>query len=149
MNYLYMLYRLLVRLPGLGRVQALETRMRLAGRICYSCDDLLRPPYTRQERHCHACKPHRVYMSFVYLNGWRCRFHDDDLAKTPISSLHIFRTQQKLYEAARRGHGLKDLASARSLDEAIATGRGGIWLDLTDEQYSSVKMTLKCNQTAA
>jgi hypothetical protein len=64
-------------------------------------------------------------------------------------SLHIFRTQQKLYEAARRGHGLKDLASARSLDEAIATKRGGIWLDLTDEQYSSVKMTLKCNQTAA
>src|ERR1035438_4052240 len=45
----------------------------------------------------------------------------------------------ELFEAARLGHGSNELATARSHDDAIATGRGGIWLDLTYEQYSSVK----------
>ncbi len=103
--------------------------MRLAGRICYSCAALLPPPYAGQERHCETRLPHRVYLSFVDLNRWRCRFHDDDLAKRPAS----------IYDAARRGHGLNTLESGRVLEMVNAAGTRGVRLGLTDEQFASLK----------
>jgi hypothetical protein len=38
-----------------------------------------------------------------------------------------------------RGGGLPDLASRQALDQAIAKGRGGIFLDLTPEQYERLR----------
>jgi hypothetical protein len=88
------------------------------------------------EMMCQASGQHRVYMSFVrHANGWYCGFHQDDLPKTPISKRFIFRSKEKIYETAQRGHGLPGAESRSSLDQAVAIGRGGIWLLLTKKQY--------------
>lgn len=84
---------------------------------------------------------HRVYMSFVRDgNQWHCRFHQDDLAKTPISRQFVFSSAEKIHEAARRGNGLTDVEPRHALDEAVTIGRGGAWLHLTEDQYSALVM---------
>jgi hypothetical protein len=88
-----------------------------------------------QHSDCHPTShSHRVYMSFVHSNGWHCRFHEGDIAKIPISRRFIFHDEQKICEAARRGHGISDEVTHEALKQAIATGRGGVWLMLTDER---------------
>lgn len=82
---------------------------------------------------------HRVYMSFVRNpNGWHCRFHQDDPAKTPISRKFAFSSAEKIHEAARRGNGLLDIESQHALIEAVNVGRGGVWLHLTEDQYEAL-----------
>ena len=97
----------------------------------------------------HTLQParrHRVYMSFVRnANGWHCRFHQDDLAKTPISRQFVFSSPEKIHEAARRGNGLIHMESRHVLDEAVAIGRGGVWLHLTEDQYSALVMPKPSN----
>ena len=86
-------------------------------------------------------KRHRVYMSFVRnQERWHCRFHQDDLGKTPVSKQFVFASAEKIYEAARRGDGLLHPESCQALDEGISVGRGGIWLHLTEEQHSVLVM---------
>jgi len=83
----------------------------------------------------------RVYMSFARvrnLDEYSCRFHNDNLAKTPMSRRFIFRSR-RIFEAARRGHGLTALHSRQALAEAVAIGRGGIWLQLTEEQLQALR----------
>ncbi len=77
-------------------------------------------------------------MSFVRCSGWRCRFHADDLAKAPISRRFVFQDVKKLRTIMLRGNRLVDPGSREMLEAAIATGHGGVWLHLTDEQYASV-----------
>lgn len=89
-------------------------------------------------RRSYTRETHRVFMSFAFRNEWHCRFHQGDLSKTPISRQFRFRDQRKVYEAARRGHGLTDATSVSELIQAITEGHGGIWLRLTDEQYSKL-----------
>ena len=89
---------------------------------------------------------HRVYMSFVRnANGWHCRFHQDNLAKTPISRPFVFSSAEKIREAARRGNGLLDMESRDALDEAVTIGRGGVWLHLNDDQYAALIMPKPSN----
>jgi hypothetical protein len=79
----------------------------------------------------------RIYMSFVRdKERWHCRFHRDDLGKTPFSKEFVFRSAEKIYEAARRGDGLPSLEAYLELDRALSLGRGGLWLHLTEEQHS-------------
>jgi len=66
-------------------------------------------------------------MSFVRNRiGRHCRFHQNDLPKTPISKGFVFRSAEKIYEVARRGDGFIDFKCRDALDEAVALGRGGI-----------------------
>jgi len=91
------------------------------------------PPY--ELRRC------RVYMSFARvqnLDEFSCRFHNDNLPKTPITRRFTFRSQ-RIFEAARRGHGLTAMHSRQALAEAVASGRGGIWLNLTEEQLQALR----------
>jgi hypothetical protein len=82
---------------------------------------------------------HRVYMSFVRNEDvWYCRFHHDNLAKTPITKKFVFSSAEKIHEAARRGNGLIDMESRDALDEAVTIGKGGVWLHLTEDQYSAL-----------
>jgi hypothetical protein len=66
------------------------------------------------------------------------RFHPDDFPKTPISRQFVFSSAEKVHEAALRGNGLIDMESRHDLDEAINIGRGGIWLALSEDQYSGL-----------
>ena len=76
--------------------------LRMALRQISSCIHLMGQLHSRMFR---LTRRHRVYMSFTrHANGWCCRFHKDDIAKTPISRLFVFRDAGKLYEAGLRGH---------------------------------------------
>jgi hypothetical protein len=87
---------------------------------------------------CQLTPNHRVYMSFMHRDGWRCRFLEWDMM-TPLPGQLKYRDSEKIREIARRGHGLLGEASRLELDHAIKIGRGGIWLHLTGEQYQALK----------
>ena len=83
---------------------------------------------------------HRVYMSFMSVGGWYCQFLEEDL-KTPLPVKLNFAAPEKVTELVRRCGGLSDLASRQALEQAIANGRGGLFLTLTDQQYRRLKGT--------
>ena len=112
--------------------RAVEIALRQVSAQAQLTERLRRPVF-------RPANPRRIYMSFVRdAGGWHCRFHLDDLRKTPISRQFVFQSAEKIYEAARRGNGLISVESRHDLDEAITIGRGGIWLRLTEDQCSAL-----------
>jgi hypothetical protein len=91
-------------------------------------------PFGAAERH------HRVYMSFARQAGgiWLCRFHKDDLTKTPISKRFSFRNASTIVEIVGRGRGFTGMESRQDLDGAVALGRGGIFLELDSNQLQAL-----------
>jgi hypothetical protein len=81
---------------------------------------------------------HRVYLSFMDRRGWHCQFLEADL-KTPLPRKLTFASPDKIVELVKRGGGFKDLADRQAFDHGIAIGRGGAYLNLTDEQYAALK----------
>jgi hypothetical protein len=113
--------------------------MRLAGRICALC----RASLPTGEQLCSRCAdtkkpPHRVYMHFQSQSGWRCQFLEEDL-KTPIPVRLNLLSEDRLFDIAERGGYKLNLEGRQAIRRAIETGRGGIWLELTDEQYRRLK----------
>lgn len=86
-------------------------------------------------------RTHRVCMSFVYSNGWRCRFHVGDVCKVPISRAFLFQRKERLYEIVRRCRGFESQEAFDTLDKAVAVGRGQIWLDLNEAEFSRLKLS--------
>jgi hypothetical protein len=82
---------------------------------------------------------HRVYMKFVLLNGgWQVDFFEANLA-TSLPPKLTFTDPEKIRELALHGQAL-GASEARALFEyALIKGRGGIYLDLTQEQYALLK----------
>lgn len=118
-------------------------RMRLAGKMCALCPATLPPPHQPGERLCSCCaaqkKPmHRVYMSFQTQSGWHCQFLEEDL-KTPLPVRLNLVAQKRLFEIAERGGYRMNLEGCQALQRAIDIGRGGIWLELTEQQYRRLK----------
>jgi len=81
---------------------------------------------------------HRVYMYFQDRNGWHCQFLEKDLKTSLPRKLH-FTSADKVIELVERGGGIKDQECRQMLDQALAKGRGGIFLSLTEEQYAKLK----------
>ena len=77
-----------------------------------------------------------VFMSFIRENGWRCSFCNAD--RTVISRQIVFRSADKVVETAHRGNAFANEIDRLCLQQEIATGRGGVWLKLTEEQYKSL-----------
>ena len=73
-------------------------------------------------------------MSFMLRQDWFCQFLEAD-CKTPLPGKFTFQEPAKIIELAERGGYGKNLEDRQSLEHAIETGRGGIWLELTEEQY--------------
>jgi len=76
--------------------------------------------------------------SFQCRNGWHCQFLEADLKTALPRKLH-FSSRDKIIELVRRGAGLTNQESRMMLNQAIATGRGGVFLNLTPEQCSKLK----------
>lgn len=113
--------------------------MRLAGKICALCRNPLPAPHQPGEQLCARCAaekkpPRRVYMFFQMQSGWHCQFLEADL-KTPIPKQVNLLSQEKLFEIAERGGFDLNLEGRQAIQRAIEMGRGGIWLDLSEEQY--------------
>ncbi len=70
--------------------------------------------------------------------GGICQFLEDDL-KTPLPRKLSFSDPAKIYEMAERARSLVNLESKQAIDYAIRDGRGGIYLQLTEEQYRKLR----------
>jgi hypothetical protein len=90
---------------------------------------------------CEYRPNHRIYMSFFLRSGWYVSFLEPDL-KTPLPRKFNFGSPDKIRELAQRGGALSTLEGKQMLDHAIETGRGGLYLNLTHEQYA--KLTRPC-----
>jgi hypothetical protein len=81
---------------------------------------------------------HRVYMSSFRRNGWQVQFLEADL-KTPLPRKLTFTDAEKIRELARRGEAWGNSESRQMLEHAIETGRGGVHLRLTPDQYARLR----------
>jgi hypothetical protein len=81
---------------------------------------------------------HRVYMYFQLRDGWDCSFLEADL-KTSLHRHLRFTSSKKIVELVERGGGLKDQEARMMLNQGIEKGRGGVFLELTEEQYRKLK----------
>ena len=77
-------------------------------------------------------------MHFMLREGWFCQFLEEDL-KTPLPRKMTLEDPGKLFEIAERGGYKLTLENRQAIENAIAMGRGSIWLDLTQEQYAKLK----------
>jgi len=77
-------------------------------------------------------------MSYMHSNGWSCQFLEMDL-KTSLSRKLTFATVDKVRGMVSRVGVLKDLADKQGFEHGIQIGRGGVYLDLTAEQYAKLK----------
>lgn len=82
----------------------------------------------------------RIYMFFMLRQGWHCQFLEEDL-KTPLPRKIEFKEEAKLFELAERGGYSMNLEGRQAMEHAISNGRGGIWLELNEEQYAKLKKT--------
>lgn len=77
-------------------------------------------------------------MTFMLRDGWRCQFLEEDL-KTPLPKKLTFADAEKLFELAERGGcPMDDLEGRQAMEHGIEIGRGGMWLNLTPEQYAKL-----------
>jgi len=77
-------------------------------------------------------------MSFAHVDGWCCQFLEDDL-KTGLPKKLTFRSHQKVRELAERAGCSLNLETLQALNHGLETGRGGVWLELSEEQYLKLK----------
>jgi hypothetical protein len=84
---------------------------------------------------CDYRPKHRIYMSFFLRSGWYVSFLEPDL-KTPLPRSFNFTDAEKIRELARRGGVLDTLEGKQMLEQGIETGRGGLYLNLTHDQYA-------------
>jgi len=77
-------------------------------------------------------------MHFQTQSGWQCQFLEEDL-KTPLARRLNLVSQEKLFEIAERGGYVLNLEGRQALQQGIDKGRGGIWLELSDDQYRKLK----------
>lgn len=117
------------------------TRKRTAGKICVICSTSIDlGNWQGDERRCDRCGGiRRVYVTFFLSGGgWVCSFTETDL-KTPTGRSRTFGSEDKLRELIVRTPTRFDLAGKQALEHAFAGGRGGLYLELTGEQYRKLR----------
>jgi hypothetical protein len=80
---------------------------------------------------------HRVYFSFFARHGWVIQFSPPTLDRA-LGRIRTVETEEAVREMIRRTPTRLSLEDWHMLDEAFKKGRGGLFLELTDEQYQAV-----------
>ena len=70
--------------------------------------------------------------------GAYCQFLESDL-RTPLPRKLNFTDVAKVAELVEGGRGFKNLENRHAFDLAVEVGRGGIYLELTEEKYRKLK----------
>lgn len=126
----------------MGGERASTVRLRLAGKICAQCGTRLHdPPPTPGERLCSKCQSpgiRRVYMYYMFRQDWMCQFLEEDL-KTPLPRRLHFKDAEKIRTIIDKVGNFANLQDRQALDYGLAIGRGGVWLQLTEEQYRRLR----------
>ena len=81
-----------------------------------------------------------MYMSFEFKAGWLCQFLDEDL-KTMLPKRLTVKDEKKIWEMAKRGGFTLNISGRQEIEHALRRKRGGIWLELTPEQYAKLRNT--------
>lgn len=79
-----------------------------------------------------------MYACFERKDGWHVVFYDS-ATKRRLGRELLLQNNEKLYELARKGHALRELADTQSIEAAIRGGRGGLFLKLTPDQYRTLE----------
>jgi hypothetical protein len=126
----------------MGGERSSTARMRLAGKICAACKAFLPSPHSWGEKLCKGCQPktHRIYMTFVLRGTWHCEFMEP-YVQTALARKAPLRDPSQLGQFVERARGFKEPAARKAFEVAIKEGKGGIYLELTDEQYR--KLTVR------
>jgi hypothetical protein len=77
-------------------------------------------------------------MHFMIRDGWHCQFLEEDL-KTPLPKRLTFGDVSKVRELAEKGRAFANLEARHAFNQGVEVGRGGIYLQLTEEQYAKLK----------
>jgi hypothetical protein len=83
-------------------------------------------------------KTRKIYMSFFCRGEWVCGFLEIDL-KTPVCRRRTFASVNKIRELIDRTPTKMNLEDRSMLEHDIEKGRGGLYLDVTEEQYEKLK----------
>ena len=75
---------------------------------------------------------------FSFRQGWFCQFLEED-QQTLLPSTVVLSDGRKLFELVRRGGFTLNISGRQEIEDAIRKGRGGVWLDLTLEQYMKLR----------
>jgi hypothetical protein len=86
---------------------------------------------------CDYRPKHRIYMSFVLRSGWFVSFLEADL-RTALPRTFDFADAEKVRDLARRGGAVGTQEGRQMLEQAIESGRGGLYLNLTEDQYRNL-----------
>jgi hypothetical protein len=126
----------------MGGERSSTSRQRLSGKNCALCRIALPPPYPGGERLCPSCLAQRqvkrkVYLGFQKRETWSVWFLQPDL-QTSLPLRLTFDSEDKIRQMAERGGGFTSLETRSMLDHGIEIGRGGVWLELTEEQYQKL-----------
>jgi hypothetical protein len=78
-------------------------------------------------------------MSFFMRDGWVVQFLEPDL-KTSLGRIRAFSDANKIRELIERTPTPINLESRNMIEHAIDKGRGGMYLQLTGEQYRKLKV---------
>jgi hypothetical protein len=73
-------------------------------------------------------------MSYFCRREWVVQFLQPDL-KTPVGRILTFADPDKIRELIARTPTPMNLETRNMLEHSITQGRGGLYLDLTNEQY--------------
>jgi hypothetical protein len=118
----------------MGGERASTARQRIAGEICCMCKKILGPAQKPIERYCDQCGRHKVYMSYFRCKEWIVQFLEPD-GKTLIGRIITFADADKIRELIARTPTQLNLEARNMLEHSISQGRGGLFLELTNEQY--------------
>ncbi len=77
-------------------------------------------------------------MLFTLHKGWEVSFLEGDLMVSPLKRL-IFADPEELRDLARLGQALTTSEARILFDDSIGRGNGGLYLQLTTEQYSKLR----------
>ena len=80
----------------------------------------------------------RVYMLFALGKDWRVSFLSNELATSPLKTL-TFADPEEIRDLARRGQALGTSEAQALFDYSLGRGGGGVYLQLTPEQYSKLR----------
>ena len=77
-------------------------------------------------------------MSFMHREGWHCQFLEEDL-KTSLPRKVTSRYSGKADRNGEAWGSKLNLETRQALDHGIEIGRGGVWLELTEEKYAGLR----------
>jgi hypothetical protein len=80
----------------------------------------------------------RVFLKFSFRQGWFCQFLEED-GKTSLPRTVVLSDERKVFELVKRGGFTLDISGRRELNEGFRKKRGGVWLELTPEQYAKLR----------